>query len=101
MYRHIVMWKMADAVSASSKPEILAHVKQVLEKMEPKIEAISRLEVGLNKAAGMHVADIVLLTDFEDIAAYQRYQSHPTHMEAVAALRPYLSDRREVDYQIS
>ncbi|MDR6867220.1 hypothetical protein J2Y69_001821 [Microbacterium resistens] len=97
--RHVVMWRMAsedpserEAHAAEAAARLLA-----LEGVVPEIRSIS---------AGPNVAyldanwDLVLVADFEDVAALDAYQVHPAHQEVVAYVRSVVASRAAVDIEV-
>ncbi len=97
MVRHIVMWKMAPSPDAEERAKA---IKENLEALRGKIDAIKNIEVGINFNETDSAADVVLVSDFESAAKLNEYQNHPAHKAVGAAyVRPYVSERRVCDYE--
>ena len=96
MIKHIVMWKFREDVPESDRLEM----KRRLESLQDAVPCLRHIEVGLDlseKAASM---DMVLYSEFgsmEDLAAYA---GHPEHLKVVEFVKPLISDRAVVDYEI-
>ena len=90
MLKHIVSWKLRpDLLDAESHYQ---SIKQGLEALNGRIAGLLRIEVGRNVLPDEQAADLVLYSEFIDLAALQCYQQHPEH-EAIKPLceRPVMS----------
>ena len=63
----------------------------------PQIDVIRAFEVGLNNAGASDNYDVVLVSEFDDEDALQRYIEHPVHQEVVAFVRANTVGRAGVD----
>jgi uncharacterized protein with GYD domain len=72
--RHVVMWSLADEAAGGVKQQNAAIIKEGLEALVGKIEGLIGLEVGINALELAGNYDIVLIADFQDEAALERYQ---------------------------
>ena len=93
--RHVVMWKLASTEEAE-RTEQAARIKAGLESLPAVVPEILRFEVGLNSLP-VNEFDIVLVSDFEDEAALQRYVVHPEHEKVASYIRSVVSGRASVD----
>lgn len=97
MIRHIVMWRMVDS---DDKIERAAAIKENLEALRDKIDVLTDIEVGLNFEGSDSASDVVLVATFKSVEDLNVYQQHPAHKAVGAAyVRPYVSERRVVDYE--
>jgi len=97
MIRHIVFWKL----KAENKAENALKIKTDLEALKGKIPGLLHIEVGINTdGTPQDNWDVVLNSDFEDIAALDAYQVHPLHKAAAAFIGGVRTDRACVDYEI-
>ncbi len=97
MIRHIVMWKIADT---ENKEERARAIKENLEALTDKIDAIVSLEVGININKTPYAADVVLVSDFNTSDDLAKYADDPRHKAVGAAyVGPYVTERRVVDYE--
>lgn len=87
------MFKLRDR-----SPGHVAHCKQLLEGLPPLIPEIKRYAVGVNVIESPRAYDFVLVSEFDDTNALQRYQVHPTHAEVQAYLRDSAEAVAVVDY---
>jgi hypothetical protein len=90
---HVVMFKLRDR-----SPGHVAHCKQLLEGLPPLIPEIGRYDVGVNVIDSPRSYDLVLVSEFDDADALQRYQVHPVHAEVLAYLRDNAEAVAVVDY---
>lgn len=96
--RHVVMWKLASA-GGSERAEHAARMKAGLESLPAAIPEILALEVGVSGQQDDDF-DIVLVSDFADLDALQRYIDHPAHQEVAGYIRSVVAGRAAVDYTL-
>ena len=96
MIKHIVMWRIADTLD---KTTTAARAKELLEGMSGKIPGLRHIEVGINFADEAAAADVVLYTEFDDLAGLAVYQTHPVHEAVKPLIKEMMQERRVVDYQ--
>ncbi len=94
MIRHIVFFKLKENTTAAKEA-----LREKLLSLEPRIEDLKALEVGLNFKESERAYDLALIGDFEDEAALERYASHPYHLEVIAYIKEVCSDTKVVDYR--
>ena len=95
MIRHIVSWQLA-ATDAAEKATAAAGIQARLEGLVGVVDEIRSLRVGFDVAGGANW-DVVLIADFDDLDAGDRYQVHPAHQAAGAFIRSVVSSRMAVD----
>lgn len=94
MVRHIVMWRFREG-----EKEAMMRFLEQLKALEGVIDEIERSEVGVN-INDKNSYDAVLVADFADMAALERYKVDPRH-QAVSALCKSIREARAcVDYEI-
>lgn len=94
--RHVVSWRMSGD-DAAERAEKARTIRDRLLALEPVVDEILELEVGVNEAGGDDF-DIVLIADFVDEDALQRYQVHPEHEKVAALIRASAAGRACVDF---
>ena len=97
MIKHIVVWRISDAVDKGKTAQI---IKENLEALKEKIDVLRDIRVGINFTDTDAASDIVLEPVFDSKAVLQAYQEHPAHV-AVGRdyVRPNVSERRVIDYE--
>lgn len=100
MVRHVVMWRLADEAAGAAKMHNVARIKDGLEVLVGQIEGLISLEVGINAIELPGNYDIVLIADFQDEAALERYQVHPEHVKVADFIKRVRLERVAVDYVI-
>mgnify|MGYP001444868356 FL=1 len=100
MIRHIVLWKLADFAEGNSRRDNAALIRQSLMTLPGVIPEIRSLEVHDNAGPDAGAFDLVLVSDFDDLAALERYQSHPAHKAVAAFVKAVRTDRAVVDYVV-
>lgn len=97
MLKHIVMMKMKDA---SEKEQNQKKLVEMLEALKGQISVIEFLEVGNNFSTRPTAMDIVLLTEFNDEAALDKYRVHPEHVKVLGFIKEVVDEARVVDYWV-
>lgn len=93
MIKHIVMWKLRDKADAPL-------LKERLEALNGKIPGLIRLEAGIDFLGSDQSADLVLVSELENRAALEAYQTHSEHQSVVPLIKAAAVSRTVVDYQI-
>ena len=99
MIRHIVMFNL----DATEPAQRRAHIEQIRQRLAslpgvvPGLQSIT-LAPDLGHIEGHW--DVVLVSEHDDNAALEGYQTHPAHVEAGAFIRSVTSDRATVDYEL-
>jgi alanine racemase len=98
--RHIVMWKLKEQAEGASRAENALKLKEKLEACRDIVPGILHMEVGITREGLDSTHHVVLISDFENKAALDAYQVHPTHL----ALKSFVSAVREarecVDFEV-
>ena len=102
MIKHIVLWKLKDEAEGRSKQENAIELKRQLEDLNGKIPGLLYLEVGINVPENNpgDESDVVLYSEFEDMAALKAYHAHPEHQKIIPFARAVRAERRVVDYEV-
>lgn len=96
MYKHVVSWEFEN----KNKQENLKEMKVLLETLPSLIPEIVEYEIGLNVKDSELAMDMVLISSFNDEAAYKVYATHPEHRLVVEALHKVTSKAVIVDYLV-
>jgi Tfp pilus assembly protein PilO len=92
---HIVFLKLKD----ENRDANLLKIKNMLERLPSKIDAIQFLEVGVNFSKEERAMDMSLVVHFgsqEDLAFYA---NHPDHLEVVGVIKQVAEFTKVVDYE--
>lgn len=98
--RHVVSWKLAETDPAL-RAQHAAEIKTALEALGGQVEGMTAINVGINAAGPVSNWNLVLIADYDDEAALERYQVHPGHVAAAAVIRGYVSERSCVDFELA
>jgi uncharacterized protein with GYD domain len=98
--RHVVMWRLADEAADAAKEHNAGRIKEGLEALVGQIEGLADLKVGINAIQLPGNYDIILIADFQDEAALERYQTHPEHVKVANFIKQVRLERVAVDYVI-
>ena len=99
MLRHIVMWKLA-AEDAAAKERDIATIRAALVGLLPLIPEIESLTVSANSTSVPKNWELVLVADYADEAALQRYIDHPEHQRVVKIIVPLVDSRSAIDFEV-
>ncbi|MGM0612578.1 MAG: Dabb family protein [Bacteroidota bacterium] len=97
MIRHIVMFRLKDK---AEKQENIQKLKKAIEALEELIPEAKSIEVGLNINEKPSAYDLVLVSDFDNEEALERYRVHPEHQKVVDYIKQVNEDIAAVDYHI-
>ena len=99
MIRHIVMFTLA----ASDESQRERDVTEVRSRLDALVGTVPGLvSISFDRDLGLVSDghwDVVLVSEHDDNAALEGYQSHPAHQEAGAFIRSVTVDRATVDYE--
>ena len=96
MVRHVVLFKFKADVSETDRAEFAARLKALPE----LIPGILKPEVGEDFLKSPRSYDVALVFGFEDRAAMDRYQAHPSHAPVLERVRQLCESALAVDYEI-
>ena len=99
MVVHLVMWRLQASALGNSKAANARLIKEKLETLRGRIPGLRRLEVGLDISASPASADVVLVSEFDSLAALAAYQAPPEHKAVVDFVTRVVAERRVVDYE--
>ena len=100
MIRHIVIWRLKEQALGRNRWENARIGKEMLESLGGRIPGLLKLDVGIDLSRGGSSGDLVLVSDFEDRAALEGYQSHPEHERVGQFISEVRSERIVVDYEV-
>lgn len=98
MLRHIVMWRFKDEAEGKTKQQNMEYIKSRLLALKGVITEIKSIEIGMNINKGAAAYDMALVTEFEDEAALEAYQTNPKHVEVSEYVTKVRTDRAVADY---
>jgi hypothetical protein len=99
MIRHVVSWKL-NGTDAAARAEQAATITATLTALPAVIPEILSLEVGTNSAYPDSNWDVVLIADYDSLAGLEAYQVHPDHVAATHVIKPLVSARSNVDFEV-
>lgn len=98
MFRHVVMFKFVDTVTAEQKLAVL----EGLSRLPNEIGQIRSFSFGEDARVVDGNYDVVVVADFDSSDDYLVYASHPGHREFVSTcVLPFLGSRAAVQYAAS
>ena len=99
MVKHVILWKLKDELTASSKDEAIAKIKNDLEALVGNIPGLLSLHI-IRADLESSNADIMLDSTLESEEALRDYQVHPMHVAAAAFVRANTELRLCADYTV-
>jgi hypothetical protein len=94
MFHHVVFFKVKQGSRANAEL-----VRDALESMRGKIEALKHLEIGVDLLRTDRSWDVCLITRFDSRADMEAYLVHPAHKAAVAMLNEARESTCAVDWE--
>jgi len=99
MIRHIVMWRLA-ADEQTERDAAAAEIARELEALVGVVPSLRSLSVHRNVAFPEANSDVVLTSEFDDVAGLEAYQVHPEHQRVAAIVRSHVASRASIDYEV-
>lgn len=96
MIKHIVMWKFKDEVSEADKLEM----KHQLESLKGVVPTLIDIEIGMDLVGKEASKDMVLYSEFASMEDLAAYAGHSEHLKVVEFVKPLVSERAVVDYEV-
>ncbi|MBQ7227220.1 MAG: Dabb family protein [Clostridia bacterium] len=100
MIRHIVMWKIKEEAESMNKPEIMAHIKDILLALKGKIPVVRDLEVGESLTNGDMHYDMALIVTVDKLDDLPLYANHPEHLKVRDFISKVRLDRVTADIEV-
>ncbi|MDX8408443.1 MAG: Dabb family protein [Mariprofundales bacterium] len=94
MIKHIVTWKYQPHADDAA----ISEIKKQLESLVGRIDGLLHLEIGLDISRSDASADLVLYSEFADLAALNAYQAHPEHQAVIPLVQANCCQRQVIDY---
>lgn len=98
MVRHVVVFRLK-AEDAAQRATDAERIQEKLQSLRGRVEEILDLHVGIDLGLVDGHWEVVLVSEFTDNAALQRYQAHPEHVRVAQVIAGLVSDRAVVDYE--
>jgi len=98
MLRHIIMFKLKENAITPEGKKMAETVKKELEKLKDSIDAIKKLEAGINVVDVPHAYDVILTVDFDLPEHLEIYKVHPAHQAFIKFNKNYSVSKAAVDY---
>ena len=100
MVKHIILWRLNEALSVEEKAAVKAGIKEGLEGLKGRIPGLVDIVVRTEQLPSSNV-DVMLDSTFTDEAALRGYSTHPEHVAvADGQVRPYTALRACMDFEI-
>ena len=93
MIEHVVLFKMHE--SYLSEVEVL---KEKLDALEQTVDAVERIETGVNLARRSDAYDLILKVYVKDEASLKEYAGHPAHQAVLSYIRKTVDKTAVVDF---
>jgi hypothetical protein len=100
MTKHIILWQLADTLTADEKIAVKAGIKEGLEGLAGQIPGLVDIKVYTEGLPSSN-ADVMLDSTFESEAALKGYAVHPAHVAvADGKVRPFTKTRLCLDFEV-
>lgn len=98
--RHVVTWTLSASDTATKRDHATGIATRLQQFATDHPDVVQNLQLGTNIAYPESNADLVLIADFADLAALEAYQVHPDHQAIVEYVKPRVSGRAAVDFEL-
>lgn len=100
MTKHIILWKLDEALNEEEKQTVKENAKAALEDLKGKIDGLTDIKVNIAPLPSSN-CDMMLETEFVSSEALKAYQIHPAHVAAAGTfVRPFISVRLCFDFTV-
>ena len=100
MTKHIILWQLADTLTAEEKTAVKAGIKEGLEGLAGQIPGLVDIKVYTEGLPSSN-ADVMLDSTFESFEALKNYAVHPAHQDAAnTKVRPFTASRMCLDFEV-
>lgn len=99
MIRHVAVFKLTPS-DAEQRAANLAGMQERLAALVGVVPGLRRMQVEPDLGVTPGNWEVAIVTEHDDRAAFDVYQSHPAHDEASAWIDLFIADRAVVDYEI-
>jgi len=99
MIRHIVAWRLRSEDPAE-KDAAVKGIRERLSALVGVVPGLRSVSVGRDLGLVEDHWDVVLVSEHDDNAALEGYQTHEAHRTAAAWIAQQVSDRVAVDYEL-
>jgi hypothetical protein len=93
MIKHIVLFKL-------DKNAPLNEIKTKIEQLKDQIPEIININAGIDINFDPDSSDLSVITDVNGTKELKIYANHPKHLEVISFIKPYVLERRVVDYKV-
>lgn len=95
MLRHVVLLRLTEG----TPPEHVEEIVGALRELPGRIPELRSYTVGRDLGLAPTNADLIVVADLDDDAAYARYRDHPAHRRVLDELiSPVLAERSAVQF---
>jgi len=92
MIRHVVIFK-----TIQNAP--LEEFKKQIEELKNHIPEIIDITVGIDIKFDPASSDFCVITDVKNVEDLKIYANHPKHLKVIEFLKPYITERKVVDFK--
>ncbi|GAB6073438.1 Dabb family protein [Nautilia lithotrophica] len=93
MIKHVVIFKTKENAP-------LETFKEKIENLKNKIPEIKHIEVGLDINFDPTSSDFCVITEVKNLNDLEIYANHPDHLDVIAFIKPYIIERKVVDFKV-
>jgi hypothetical protein len=93
MIKHLVLFKFKE-----NGP--LEEFKEKIEDLKNHIPEIIHIEAGIDIKFDSSSSDFAVFTQVKNLEDLKIYATHPKHLEVIEFLKPFVIERKVVDYEV-
>ncbi len=91
MIKHVVIFKLKENAPVEE-------IKKRIKNLKNEIKNIKEITVGTDIGYDKSASDLCLITELETLEDLDIYAKHPKHLDVIAFIKPYVIERRAVDF---
>jgi hypothetical protein len=98
--KHIVMWNFAEQAEGADRATNLGEVQARLLALRGLVPGMGAFEPVIGADPYEHTYDLVLYSEFDDLAALAAYAGHPDHVAVAQFIGKVRTERACMDYEV-
>lgn len=100
MIRHVVLWRLTEALRSHPEHLDLAGLRRSVQAMREGVPGLLRADIAQVREPGADAVDLAFYCEFASWQALHAYEDHPLHQQFRRLVGPLRVERRVADYEV-